>query len=95
MMMIMSSTPSMGKEEVRVGIKNAWCSEFWRGHTHALATDDICQPTEEELSNEGTNGGGDLETKILIRSGLLTGAVDIADHDGGDVNGKDIITEKG
>ena len=94
MMMIISSTPSMGEEEVRVGIKSVWCSVFWRGHTHALATDDVCQPTEEELSNEGTNGGGNLETEILIRSCLLTGTVDIADHDRGDVNGKDIITKK-
>ena len=65
------------------------------GHTHALATNDICQPTEEELPNEGTNGGGDLETKILIRSSLLTGTIDIADHDRGDVNGEDVITKEG
>lgn len=63
------------------------------GRTHALATDDICQPTEKELTNEGANGGGDLETKILIRSGLLARTVDITDHDGGDVDGEDIITK--
>ena len=63
--------------------------------THALATDDISEPTEEELSNERANGCGNLDTEILIRSGLLTGTINIADHDGGDVNRKDVVTKVG
>lgn len=61
--------------------------------THALATNDVCQPTEEELANERTNRCRDLETKVLICCGLLTGAIDIADHDGGDVNGEDVVAK--
>lgn len=97
MMMIINSTPSMGEEVVRIDSKRMWCGEKLnqKGHTHALATDDICQPTEEELPNEGTDGGGDLETKILIRGGLLTGTIDIADHDGSNVNGEDVIAKEG
>lgn len=34
--------------------------------THLLTTDNIGQPTEEELSNQSTNGGSDLDSKILI-----------------------------
>ncbi len=34
--------------------------------THALAPDYIGEPTEDELTNEGTNRGSDFEAKILI-----------------------------
>lgn len=75
-----------------MGVKEA----CWKGgHTHALATNDICQPTEEELSNERTNGCSDLDTKVLIWSKLLVGTVDIANHDRGDINGEDVITKNG
>lgn len=40
--------------------------------THPLTTDDISQPTKQELSNQGTDGGGDFDAKILIRGELTT-----------------------
>ena len=39
--------------------------------THPLATNDISQPTEQELSDQGATGGGVLDTEILI-GGELT-----------------------
>ena len=40
--------------------------------THLLTTDDISQPTEEELSDQGTNGGSDFDAKILVGAELST-----------------------
>jgi len=34
--------------------------------THLLTADNIGQPTEEELSNQSSNGGSDLDSEILI-----------------------------
>lgn len=34
--------------------------------THALATDDIRKPTEEQLTNQSTDGSSHLDTKILV-----------------------------
>jgi len=40
--------------------------------THLLTTDDISQPTEEELSNQGTDGGSDFYTEILVGAEVTT-----------------------
>ena len=39
--------------------------------THALAADDIGEPTEEELTDEGAHGGGDLDAEVLVGRELL------------------------
>lgn len=59
--------------------------------THALTADDICEPTEEQLADDVTDGGGDLDTEILVGAELLGLVVDVAQHGGGDVDGKNII----
>jgi len=53
---------------------------------HLLTTDDISQPTKQELTDEGTDGGGDFDAKILVGVELSTRAVDISQHDRGDVD---------
>ena len=40
--------------------------------THPLTTDDISQPTEKELSNQGTDGGGDFDAEVLVGAQLTT-----------------------
>ena len=35
--------------------------------THALAADDIGEPTEEELTDEGAHGGGDLDAEVAAK----------------------------
>ena len=40
--------------------------------THALAADNIREPTEEELADKCTNGSGYLDTEVLVGGkGLL------------------------
>ena len=39
--------------------------------THPFTTNDISQPTEQELSDQGADRGGDFDTEILI-GGELT-----------------------
>ena len=39
--------------------------------THALATDDVSQPAEEELADECADGRGDLDAEILVRAQFL------------------------
>lgn len=63
---------------------------------HLLATVDISEVSEAELSKESSDGGGDLESEILVGSerreaGSRHGAVDVSDHGGGEVNGEDIV----
>ena len=68
-MMSMSSTPS----EDRRKKLDAWRGGGGRdkGRTHALATDDIGEPTEKELTDESSNGSSDLDTKVLVGGKLL------------------------
>jgi len=40
--------------------------------THLLTTDNISQPTEEELSDQGTDGGSDFYTEILVGVEMAT-----------------------
>jgi len=40
--------------------------------THLLTTDNISEPTEEELSDQGTDGGSDFDTEILVGGELAT-----------------------
>lgn len=47
---------------------------------HALATDMIGEPSEEKLTKECPDGGGDFETKVLVGSVAATLVVHVADH---------------
>lgn len=58
---------------------------------HPLPADMIGEITEEELSEEGTDGVGNLDAEILVRSAGAAGVVDVTDHRGGDGNGKNIV----
>lgn len=40
--------------------------------THPLTTNDISQPTEQELSHQGADGGGDFYAQILMGGELTT-----------------------
>lgn len=59
--------------------------------THLLPSKNIGEPAEEELTAQGANRRCDLESKILLLVELLLGAVDITNHDGGDVDGEDVV----
>lgn len=59
--------------------------------THALTTDDIREPSEEQLTDEVTDGSSYLDTKILVRAQSPVRVVDVAKHRRGDVDGKDIV----
>ena len=48
---------SVSKTRTQRGIKKL---------THPLTTNNISQPTEQELTNEGADGSGDFNAKILI-----------------------------
>ena len=65
------------------------------GRTHALATDDIREPTEEQLTDEVTDGRRDLDTEVLVRAEFLAFTVDVAEHRRGDVDGEDVISMSG
>lgn len=63
--------------------------------THLLPSKNVGQPAEEELTDEGANRRRDLESKVLLLVELLLVAVDIANHDGGDVDGEDVVANYG
>ena len=65
--------------------------EWAGGLTHALTTDDICQPTEEELTHESTDGGCDLDTEILVGGQLASRTVNVAKHGRRDVDREDVV----
>ena len=58
---------------------------------HALATEDVCEPSEEQLTDKSTDGRGDLDAEILVGAQFLVLAVDIAQHRRGDVDGEDVV----
>ena len=84
-MMIISSTPSGGS------VRNLHRRETIV-LTHALPAYDVCKPSEEELADESTDGGGNLDTKIQVgrKSTRVFRCVDIAQHDGRNVDLKRI-----
>ena len=41
-------------------------------HTHALATEDVCEPTERELPKHGAYWGGNLDPKVFICTEYLS-----------------------
>lgn len=61
-------------------------------HTHALTTDDIRKPTEDQLTEKSTDGSRDLDTKILVGVQGLAFAIDVAQHGRGNVDGENIIS---
>ena len=67
--MIMSSTPSRTR---RVGMRGDLKKNSAFQLTHAFAANYISQPTKEKLTDECSNWGGDLYTKILVFVKLLT-----------------------
>lgn len=75
MKVAMSSTPSAvaGKRASR----RAGIESLREVRTHALAPDNICQPTEEEL-NKFVYRSRDLNTEILVGGRFVVGTVDIA-----------------
>lgn len=89
MMMIMSSIPSslsmLGDDEM------ATCIDVESGLTHLLTTNDISEPTKEELATESSNGGCYLYTEILIGIEFATDTIDVTQHDRCDVDRKDIV----
>lgn len=61
---------------------------------HTLATDAVSEVTEEELSNEGSNGSRNLESEILVRgegSLMRSHVVDVSDHADGQVDSEDVV----
>jgi hypothetical protein len=84
--MIISSTPS--SSEVRTNY-----TQFdGKGRpTHALTTDDIGEPTEEQLTDESANRGRDLDTQVLVFVELLVVAIDVAQHNRSNVDSKDVV----
>lgn len=71
-MMSMSSTPSSSKVSKNRDESNSMAL------THPLATDDISEPTEEKLSDQGTNGSRDLDTEVLVgREGLRARVISV------------------
>ena len=58
---------------------------------HALATDDVREPTEEQLTDEGTDGGGDFDAEVLVDVELAVFVVDVAQHRRGDVDREDVV----
>jgi len=58
---------------------------------HLLTADNISKPTEQKLSDQGANGGGDFDTKILVGIEFSTGAIDVTQHNGGDVDSEDVV----
>jgi len=58
---------------------------------HPLSTDDISQPTEQELTNQSADRGGDFDAKILMGGEFTTFAIDITQHGGGDVDSENIV----
>jgi len=61
-MIIISSTPSIITGEQKLSGTRLTAQTL----THLLTTDNIGQPTEEQLSNQSTNGGSDLDSEVLI-----------------------------
>lgn len=82
--MIISSTPSARSSDTKMGGRQLEL-------THPLTTEDIREPTEESLTDEVTNRGGDLDTKVLVGAELSALAIDIAQHHGGDVDGENVV----
>lgn len=58
---------------------------------HLLPSDDISQPTEQELTDEGADGGSDLEAEFLVGGQSSALGVDEADHARAHVDGEDVI----
>lgn len=57
--------------------------------------DSVCKPYQIEdiqLATEGSDRSGDLDTEILVDVELAAFAVDVAQHGGGDGDGKDVVT---
>lgn len=69
----------------------------WRERTHALTTNDIGEPTEDELTEDITDRSSNLDTEILVavvgsdRGGGCTVSVHHAEHGCGDGNGEDVV----
>ena len=68
----------------------------WRGIdeglTHSFTTDDIREPTKEQLTDKVAYGGCDFYAEVLVSVELLgVAAVDVAQHCGRDVDGEDIV----
>jgi hypothetical protein len=61
--------------------------------THPLATNDIRQPTKQELANKCSDRRSNLYPKILIDARFSTFAVDIAQHNGGNVDGENVVPD--
>ena len=63
-----------------------------RRPTHALTTNDVSQPAEEELTDNVADRSGDLDTEILVRrEGTGPVLIDITQHGGGDVDCENIV----
>jgi hypothetical protein len=58
---------------------------------HALSTNVVGEPTEEKLTDEGTDRGRDLETEVLVGRIGATLVVDVADHECDDGDGEDVV----
>jgi hypothetical protein len=58
---------------------------------HALATNMVGEPTEENLTDESTDRGRDLETEVLVGRVGATLVVDVADHGCDDGDREDVV----
>lgn len=88
----MSSIPSIEFERISYAAERA---EQEARLTHPLTTEEICQPAEQELTDESADWGCDFDAEILMRVQFLVGTVDIAQHRRGDVDGEDIVAADG
>jgi hypothetical protein len=59
-MMIISSTPSVGRSERKVEGEKGWLL------THAFTTDDISEPTKNDLTEEISDRGRDFYAEVLV-----------------------------
>jgi hypothetical protein len=58
---------------------------------HALATNLVGKPTEENLTEESADRGSDLETEVLVGCVGATLVVDVADHSCDDGDREDVV----
>lgn len=62
---------------------------------HLFAANDICEPAEQELPHKCATGCRDLEPEVLVGSERTAVVVHEADHACGQVDGKDVVAERG
>ena len=58
---------------------------------HPLPSDMVGEITEKKLAKESTDGMSDFDSEVLVGRARSSVVIDIANHGGGNRDGKDII----